>query len=69
MEITVTNIQDILEQNGTHVSVNDFIAKAAERALQDVTASTNKKSVGIQSKPIVYNRGDFSDKYTGGQFK
>jgi hypothetical protein len=59
----------ILEQNGTHVSVNDFIAKAAERALQDVTAKKN--AAPSIKNPIKYNTTSsaFSDKYTGGQFK
>lgn len=60
----------ILEQNGTRVSVNDFIAKAAERALQDVTANKKAVSTGIKN-PIKYNTTSsaFSEKYTGGQFK
>lgn len=57
------------EQHGTHVSVNDFIAKAAERALQDITAN-KLSSVGVKH-PIVYKSSplSFSEKYTGGQFK
>lgn len=49
--------------------MNDFIAKAAERALQDVTAN---KSTAIKKKAVVYgsNASSFnSDKYTGGDFK
>ncbi|KAI7894351.1 uncharacterized protein EV154DRAFT_498498 [Mucor mucedo] len=55
------------EQNGTHVSVNDFIAKAAQRALQDVVANKS----GNVKNPIVYSTtaASFSEKYTGGQFK
>ncbi|KAK4519969.1 uncharacterized protein ATC70_010213 [Mucor velutinosus] len=61
--------QSLNEQHGTHVSINDFIAKAAERALQDVTA--NKiNAVGVKN-PIIYKSSplSFSEKYTGGQFK
>ncbi|KAI8640999.1 hypothetical protein BD408DRAFT_418916 [Parasitella parasitica] len=72
-QIVVDNLfslrQSMNEQHGTHASINDFIAKAAERALQDVTA--NKiSSVGVKN-PIVYKHtpSSFSGKYTGGQFK
>lgn len=49
------------------MSVNDFIAKAAERALQDVVAN---KSNTVK-KAIVYGTtmASFSEKYSGGQFK
>ncbi|KAG1445934.1 hypothetical protein G6F56_009740 [Rhizopus delemar] len=56
------------EQHGTHVAVNDFIAKAAERALQDVTSKVTKSS-----KSVIYNTvaSSFADnkKYKGGEFK
>ncbi|KAI8077919.1 uncharacterized protein B0P05DRAFT_543325 [Gilbertella persicaria] len=60
--------QSLNEQHGTFVSVNDFIAKAAERALQDVTANQSNKAI---KNPVVYgtSASAFSDKYTGGQFK
>lgn len=49
------------------MSVNDFIAKAAQRALQDVVAK--KSSHGVKN-PIVYSATtSFSEKYSGGQFK
>ncbi|KAG1048157.1 hypothetical protein G6F43_009433 [Rhizopus delemar] len=58
------------EQHGTHVGVNDFIAKAAERALQDVTA---KKMPKKTSQPVVYptTASSFAEnkKYGGGEFK
>ncbi|CAO3702222.1 unnamed protein product [Rhizopus stolonifer] len=56
------------EQHGTHVAVNDFIAKAAERALQDVTSKVTKSN-----KSVIYNTvaSSFADnkKYKGGEFK
>lgn len=59
-----------IEQHGTHVGVNDFIAKAAERALQDVTA---KKMPKKTSQPVVYptTASSFAEnkKYGGGEFK
>lgn len=57
----------IIEQHGTYVSVNDFIAKAAERALQDVSFNTTYSTI---KKPVV-NRSQISynEKYTGGEFK
>lgn len=59
-----------IEQHGTHVGVNDFIAKAAERALQDVTA---KKMPKKTSDPIIYptTASSFAEnkKYGGGEFK
>ncbi|CEP15596.1 hypothetical protein [Parasitella parasitica] len=61
--------QSMHEQHGAHASINDFIAKAAERALQDVTANTIS-SVGVKN-PIVYKHApsSFTEKYTGGHFK
>ncbi|KAI8144083.1 hypothetical protein BJV82DRAFT_608258 [Fennellomyces sp. T-0311] len=52
-------------QNRTNVSVDDFIAKAATRALQD-TVKPPKSTSGI-----VYNTtaAAFSDSYKGGSFK
>lgn len=57
------------EQNRTNVSVNDFIAKAATRALQDVVSSPKVSS--FSSKGIVYNTdvSSFAESYKGGSFK
>ncbi|KAI8351800.1 hypothetical protein EDC96DRAFT_518497 [Choanephora cucurbitarum] len=61
--------QSLNEQHGTFVSVNDFIAKAAERALQEIT--THTPSTPSAKKPVVHQStaSAFSEKYTGGQFK
>ncbi|KAI7907618.1 uncharacterized protein BX663DRAFT_491460, partial [Cokeromyces recurvatus] len=61
--------QSLNEQHGTCVSVNDFIAKAAERALQDVT--TRSSFDNNKKKNIIYNNvKSFSEtKYNGGTFK
>lgn len=60
---------NLLEQNRTNVSVNDFIAKAATRALQDVVSSPKVSS--SSSKGIVYNTdvSSFAESYKGGSFK
>ncbi|KAI8888778.1 hypothetical protein K501DRAFT_282633 [Backusella circina FSU 941] len=70
-QITVDSLfglrQSLNDQHGTRVSVNDFIAKAAERALQDVVTGTASNS----GKTVVHGTSlsSFSSKYTGGEFK
>ncbi|KAI9474057.1 MAG: hypothetical protein EXX96DRAFT_580456 [Benjaminiella poitrasii] len=62
--------QSLNEQHNTNVSVNDFIAKAAERALQDVTTVNKKKTTSV-----IYNHHptttlrNHSHRYMGGTFK
>ncbi|KAI9497296.1 hypothetical protein BDB00DRAFT_23255 [Zychaea mexicana] len=53
-------------QNRTNVSVNDFIAKAASRALQDVVAKAPKSTSGVVCKT---DAATFSESYKGGSFK
>ncbi|KAF7725103.1 hypothetical protein EC973_000429 [Apophysomyces ossiformis] len=56
------------EQHRTNVSVNDFIEKAAARALQDVTAGHVSKT---GNSGIVHqtSAASFSETYKGGAFK
>ncbi|KAI9244960.1 hypothetical protein BDA99DRAFT_549281 [Phascolomyces articulosus] len=70
-QVTVDNLfalrQQLNSQNRTNVSVNDFIAKAAARALQDTVSKAPASSTG----GIVHNTNatTFSESYKGGSFK
>ncbi|KAG0169955.1 hypothetical protein DFQ28_007094 [Apophysomyces sp. BC1034] len=56
------------EQHRSSVSVNDFISKAATRALQDITAGRAAK-VGNSGVVHKTNAASFSESYKGGAFK
>ena len=61
------NIYLFLAQNRTNVTVNDFIAKAAARALQDVVSKAPASPTG----GIIHNTDatTFTESYKGGSFK
>ncbi|KAI8365262.1 uncharacterized protein BYT42DRAFT_158332 [Radiomyces spectabilis] len=57
-------------QHGTSVSVNDFIAKAAARALQDVTKPASSSMVSGSTGIVHHTQvSSFASSYKGGQFK